>query len=242
MNDRPLRPIRPGGHISASEFNRAMDRLDQLDFSGGGATDELGQVQLFDQTAPRITIKILSGSNPYDWEEVYQSAAGVWTATGNRSGTATSQPAVERTGNAGIPTGTIVEAVYTVGPDGDGQWQFTLPSVASVAAPTLSYAWQSIQTADFNADVRKAYPIDQSGGTVQGTLPSTHEVNDRVLISVTAYHASNTARVITSGGDKLNGQISTSDAMLGFGHWEFIWTGDATVGWSTSRALNHAEW
>ena len=116
-------------------------------------------------------------------------------------------------------------------------------TVADVPSPVASgWTWTATKTADYTAAVGEAVPVNQTGGTVQVTLPANPAKNDRVLIAVVAYHATNTARVITSGSDKLNGNVSSSDAMLGFGSWEFVWSGDSSIGWVCSRGFNHAEW
>jgi len=128
VNERDVQPIRPGGQLSAGEFNRAMSRLDNLaDFSGNdiGSSDELGQLLLNTTTPHKTNIRIISGTNPYVWEEVYQEPDNAtWLPTNARSGTLTELPAIERNGEDDVEPGTVWEGTYEPGPSGAGRWMF----------------------------------------------------------------------------------------------------------------------
>lgn len=183
MNERPVKPIRPGGQISASEVNRAMDRLDGLsDFSGSdiSSTDEFGNVILKTTIPPRTNIRILSGANPYVWEEVYLDTDGIWNATGVRSGTLTETPAYERTGAPTVAAGTVADAAFDAGPSGGGRWLFNVggPGASSEFDPCLddtlpvasgSYKVVVQQTNKCLATIEAAEctsPMDLYGGTL----------------------------------------------------------------------------
>lgn len=137
MNERPIRPIRPGGQISAREFNRAMEKIDETgDFGGPGFSDEFGQIL---QNPPakqvRTNVRILSGSNPYAWEEVNQLPDNTWIATGLLSGDINSNPLFERNGDTAIAADNIYEAVFVGMIDGTGRWLFNGGGTAAASNP-----------------------------------------------------------------------------------------------------------
>lgn len=192
MNERPTRPVRPGGQLSASELNRLFARNDSLsDFSGDGigSSDEMGNVTLTSLAPKRTTIRILSGTNPYAWEEVYLKTDLTWEVTGVRNGTVDATPAVERSGAMDVGPGTVREAVFDPGADGIGRWLFTLggggiPSGEFDFVPAIIgcrcnvaglwvYAWQE---ATYLAAISSA-TVKSDGRTGRPAFCGTVEIN-----------------------------------------------------------------
>lgn len=186
MNERPLRPLRPGGQISATEINRALQRIDKTsDFGGPGISDEFNQILIDNPQVLKTNVRILSGSNPYAWEEVRQLedtstiGAGSWIATGILSGTVDSNPLVERNGETTAEAGKIYEATFDSGPGGVGRWYFNVGGGASgdfdpcldEALPDATTTYKVVvqQTADNCLRVIEVgeceAPFDMFGGT-----------------------------------------------------------------------------
>ena len=187
MNERPIRPIRPGGQLSASEINRALQRIDKTsDFAGPGVSDEMGQVIIDNPQPLKTNVRILSGSNPYAWEEVRQLedtstiGTGSWIATGILSGTVDSNPLVERNGETGADAGDIYEATFDSGPSGIGRWYFNMGGgVAGEfepclddALPAATAAYKMVVQHDEDHCFRTVeveeceFPMDLYGGTL----------------------------------------------------------------------------
>jgi hypothetical protein len=173
-----------------------MDRLESVsDMAVGknsGVSDEFGQFLIYDESAPKTTIRILSGSNPYAWEEVRQKDDGSWEATGIRAGTTTSSPAYERTGNSEVSSGAVVEAQMATDPAGEPRWLFASPNPAGsffpakVTARTLidgkqTYDWTEQEFATLGAS-----GTDKAGGR-SGTSSShpAYEINNRIVANDT---------------------------------------------------------
>jgi hypothetical protein len=182
MNERPTPSIRPGGKISASEFNRAMDRLDVLsDFSGSdvGSSEIFGSINLKTNIPPTTNIRILSGTNPYAWEEVYlDDDETTWIKTGVRSGTLTETPAIERTGVGSVAANTIAEAVFDAGPDGGGRWLF---SVGGGGGGNTLCGWGLIVPGYDAAKLNPVF-IDASGCFTVDRVPIVCGFGDATLV------------------------------------------------------------
>jgi|SRR6185436_536555 len=151
MNERPIRPIRPGGQLSASEINRALQRIDKTsDFAGPGISDEMNQVIIDNPQPLKTNARILSMPDPpdgrYAWEEVRQLedtatiGTGSWIATGILSGTVDSNPLVERNGETTANVGDIYEVTFDSGPGGIGRWYFNVGGPGSEFDPCLDEA------------------------------------------------------------------------------------------------------
>lgn len=135
MFDRSTSPLRPGEPISAREINRALAKFDDsCDIGGAGVTtsNEFGGLFVSPITQARINLRILSGSNPYAWEEVRQLDDGTWEANGGLEGTEDYQPAYERNGNTSVAADTVAEAVAApaTADGGSPRWLFSSPATS----------------------------------------------------------------------------------------------------------------
>lgn len=115
MFSESIEPIKPGDEIKASWLNRLRDAaakalnikaeapLEAIRTAGGWvirfATNPWGY----------FWIRVLSGSQPYAWQEAIPAAAGAWSV-GSRSGTVSADPAYEQNSNTAVPVGVIVVA------------------------------------------------------------------------------------------------------------------------------------
>lgn len=115
MFPESIEPIKQGDTIKASWLNRLRDAaakalnikaeapLEAIRTAGGWiirfATNPWGY----------FWIRILSGAEPYAWQEAIPASGGTWQV-GSKSGTLAIDPAWEQNGNTSVPIGVIVVA------------------------------------------------------------------------------------------------------------------------------------
>src|SRR5262245_47655416 len=121
MAERPFKRMKQGpleGQLSAAELNRqqqAIERASRAAAAGLIGSDAEIAGGFFSGDPESITIRILSGNNPYAWEQVQRIPGATandpetWEALTN-TGTTTDLPAYEADNNVNVPAGTIVRA------------------------------------------------------------------------------------------------------------------------------------
>lgn len=126
----PFPLIVPGQRkLSAAQLNRGARESEVVSRITGSRNittrRTAGGLEILDTTPPRIEMKILSGSNPYAWTEVYWDGNSYVVDEEGLSGEADPDelPAYERNGSTEVTANTIVEG--RLSPDGES-YQFSV--------------------------------------------------------------------------------------------------------------------
>ena len=114
MPKRKMPKFKAGGRCSAAALNILAEVAEAVENLRGDPPIEVlhtsGAILIRRVDTPEIYAKITSGTNPYAWSEAIPGTGGTFTTpVWGRSGTTTSDPAYEQTGNAAVAANTIVK-------------------------------------------------------------------------------------------------------------------------------------
>jgi hypothetical protein len=236
-----------------SKFQRLINAMEAaegaIDISGSPlpASNEFNQPIYGEDGNPRAYGKILSGTNPYAWEEVAEDETGAWYATGVRSGTVDVWPAREVNDIDNVEADTIVELQFQLNGDGLGEWVFTAPAGSFPTTGNIyEWTWVSIDNTYsggtwYESSVGEAIEGDCTSGDVWIKLPATRANNNTVMFcmnpDVTFPTPTNKIFFMTQGGDLINGKVSTGEFILcsqfpNGGSWVFTFNAATSTWWS----------
>lgn len=113
MAKEKLAKFEAGKTLSAKALNAMAEEIDKLaNMTSDPPIDIIktpGSIAIRLSSKRDIFAKITSGTNPYAWTEVVPAAGGTFVNAGSgNSGTTSSDPAYEQTGNTSVPGNTIV--------------------------------------------------------------------------------------------------------------------------------------